>query len=699
MRPMTPKALLAPAALAALIFALAPVTPAFANANIVIVNANAAGVGFNDPTPAAPVGGNAGTTLGQQRLIAFQAAANIWGATLDSNVTIQIVSSFEPLACTATTATLGSAGTRFIFANFGSIPPFPGPQYPNTWYSQAEGNKRAGGQLNPAATCLNNGAACVSDANCPGSICTNGDIRARFNVSLGNSGCLTGIPWYLGLDDAHGTAIDLVTVLLHEFGHGLGFQQFGNLSTGAQVSGLTDVYQRNLLDTTTGKTWDQMTNAERVTSSLNLRHVVWQGSQVTSEVPSVLSFGTPNLRIDSPGSIAGNYAVGGASFGGLLTAAGVTGSIVQALDTANAAGPSTTDGCTTITNPAAIAGNIALIDRGTCGFIVKAKNAQNAGATAVIIANNAAGAPPPGLGGTDPTITIPTVSITLADANTIKAQLGTGVSGALLLDMTLRAGADGTGRAMMFAPNPVQLGSSISHWETIAFPNQLMEPAINDDLTHQVTGVDLTLAVMRDIGWFADADIDGIADASDNCPNDANADQADNDGDHLGDVCDPDDDNDGVLDGADNCPFIANADQANNDGDAQGDVCDPDDDNDGVLDGADNCPFAANADQLDTDGDGQGDACDADDDNDGVLDGADNCPLTANADQLDFDLDGIGDACDTATGPAKFKYQCMDGNFHRFDTPHKFPNQGQCVCYVMTGDVNGKGCASIKLED
>jgi len=66
-------------------------------ATIVILNANAAGVGFNDPTPAAPVGGNPGTTRGQQRLNAFQAAANIWGATLNSTVTIVVQATLEPL--------------------------------------------------------------------------------------------------------------------------------------------------------------------------------------------------------------------------------------------------------------------------------------------------------------------------------------------------------------------------------------------------------------------------------------------------------------------------------------------------------------------------------------------------------------------------------------------------------------------------
>ncbi|MGB5396097.1 MAG: S8 family serine peptidase [Gammaproteobacteria bacterium] len=47
---------------------------------------------------------------------------------------------------------------------------------------------------------------------------------------------------------------------------------------------------------------------------------------------------------------------------------------------------------------------------------------------------------------------------------------------------------------------------------------------------------------------YYDADADGVLNADDNCPNDANADQLDNDIDGLGDVCDPDDDNDGLSD-------------------------------------------------------------------------------------------------------------------------------------------------------
>jgi gliding motility-associated-like protein len=84
----------------------------------------------------------------------------------------------------------------------------------------------------------------------------------------------------------------------------------------------------------------------------------------------------------------------------------------------------------------------------------------------------------------------------------------------------------------------------------------------------------------------------------------------DNDLDGAPDNCDIDDDNDGVLDTDDNCPLQANADQADNDGDGLGDACDDDDDNDGVLDGYDNCQFTYNPGQEDIDNDGIGDICD-----------------------------------------------------------------------------------------
>ena len=172
----------------------------------------------------------------------------------------------------------------------------------------------------------------------------------------------------------------------------------------------------------------------------------------------------------------------------------------------------------------------------------------------------------------------------------------------------------------------------------------------------------LTLEVIAD-----DSDGDGVNDGVDNCPAVANADQANNDGDAIGDACDADDDNDGVLDGSDNCQFVQNAGQANNDGDALGDACDDDDDNDGVLDGPDNCNFTANAGQEDLDSDGIGDACDDDIDGDGVLNGSDNCPLTPNPLQEDNDGDGLGLACDS-NDYAPVVHEAQDANGNEGDT-------------------------------
>jgi MYXO-CTERM domain-containing protein len=90
------------------------------------------------------------------------------------------------------------------------------------------------------------------------------------------------------------------------------------------------------------------------------------------------------------------------------------------------------------------------------------------------------------------------------------------------------------------------------------------------------------------------------------------------DGDHVGDACDNangnDLDGDGVANAMDNCPLQANTDQADADNDGFGDACDgangSDLDGDGVTNEQDNCPFLANADQADADNDGFGDACD-----------------------------------------------------------------------------------------
>ena len=244
-----------------------------------------------------------------------------------------------------------------------------------------------------------------------------------------------------------------------------------------------------------------MTATERVASAINNGKLVWNGPNVTSAAASILNVGAPELVISAPASVAGTYLVGTASFGAALSATPVTGDVM----------PISTDGCTAFNaaNALAVNGNIALIDRSSaCAFVVKVKNAQNAGAIAVLIADNVAGSPPPGLGGTDATITIPSVRITQADGVTLKNQLRfrsrtkSGVRASLQLGTTQHQGLDSNGRVLMYAPNPLQFGSSVIHFDSSAFPNQLMEPAINGDLTHSVVPpFDLTFRLLQDLGW------------------------------------------------------------------------------------------------------------------------------------------------------------------------------------------------------
>lgn len=216
------------------------------------------------------------------------------------------------------------------------------------------------------------------------------------------------------------------------------------------------------------------------------------------------------------------------------------------------------------------------------------------------------------------------------------------------------------------------------------------------------------------MGYQADYDDgDSYMACADNCPYDANENQADMDEDGIGDVCD-------------NCVDIYNPDQSDEDLDGVGDLCDVcpgfadfrDDDSDGVPNGCDNCLTVINPGQDDTDLDGVGDLCDicpgfddnvdadldgvpdgcdvcpgfddlADLDEDGVPDDCDNCPELANPDQSDLDENGVGDACQAVCGDANGDGEPNVGDAV-FMISYVFKG-GAAPDPVCAGDANGDG--------
>ena len=447
-----------------LVLLIVPATQVSA-ADIFLINLDPPGTGLNDPTPATPVGGNPGTTIGDQRINVYLFAAQLWGGTIESTVPVFVGATFQPLFCSPNSAVLGAAGATWIFANF------PGAVAPNTWYHSALADALSGAQL-------------INDI----------DIISFFNSDIDDDPtCLGGGGWYYGLDNNQGPGqVDFLTVVMHEIAHGLGFSNFTNETTGTLFAELPDVYTLFTQDVSTGLTWDVMTDAERQASAVNGPNVVWNGPSVTGMAPMVLG-PRPSVKVLRPKSLKGSFEAQPASFGPPLMGGGGTTGLVVLADDGVGVG---SDACEPILNN--LDGKIALVDRGACAFTTKVGNAQAAGAKGVMVANNQPSGPAP-MGGTDPSITIPSVGITRDQGDTIKAELRPGVNVKLILDDNFSAGTT-DGYVRLYAPNPVQQGSSISHWDTSATPNLLMEPFINSDLAPSFD-LDLTPYLFEDIGW------------------------------------------------------------------------------------------------------------------------------------------------------------------------------------------------------
>lgn len=161
----------------------------------------------------------------------------------------------------------------------------------------------------------------------------------------------------------------------------------------------------------------------------------------------------------------------------------------------------------------------------------------------------------------------PTVTI-MAPSN------GSTVSGPVMVNASVNDDK-GVSRVDFFIDNTLLVSRTAAPWSTqwdsSVLPNGTRTIKVMAiDTANQEGSREVTVTSNNAPPPPPDRDGDGVADASDNCPNDANTNQANFDGDSSGDVCDNDDDNDGVVDTADACPLDPN-DTRDVDGDG---VCD-----------------------------------------------------------------------------------------------------------------------------
>jgi len=236
-------------------------------ATVKLVVNDAPGTGFNDPKPVAAVPGNPATTLGKQRVNAFQAAADIWGAKLLSNVQIEIGVQMKALECTQTSGVLGSAGASDLRRDF------PGAPRAATYYVSALANSLEGADGDQ-----------FSD-----------DLGATFNATLdeGGVGCLNGKTWWYGVNSpAPAGTIDFLGTVLHEICHGIGFATQVNGATGEKFLGNDDAFMVNLEDHNLGIIWPNLSDAQRMASATSGgTNLHWVGAKVTAESGGLLTTG------------------------------------------------------------------------------------------------------------------------------------------------------------------------------------------------------------------------------------------------------------------------------------------------------------------------------------------------------------------------------------------------------------------------
>lgn len=444
-------------------------------AQFVFITNDPTGVGFNDNTAASTLsvqvlGNNPGNTVGELRRNVLEAAGARWSQFLNSQIPILVDVDFEDLGgSSAGGIALAGASASSYVRNFPNAP------RPGIYYPLALANSLADADLRPN----------LSDI----------DITVNSNAELdGNS----GLSWYYGLDgNTPSNLINFSDVIAHELGHGLGFASFANLETGAFAFGDPDIFSTLIYDSEVFLSWESMNDSGRVTSATNDPFVVWVGPYSNTAADGVndyIASGKQSVTIAGT-----SFPAQQASFSSNISENGITGNLALVNDGVEI----TSDAAEVIINTAELSGKIALVDRGLVTFDLKVSRAQDAGALAVVIANNVGGDAliTPSGESTDP---VPVIFVSENSGINLKALLNSGnpVNVTLFTSLlTVNEGESATEfqtNIRLHAPTTLESGSSVSHWSANASPDLLMEPSINSGLNENL---DLSPILMKDIGW------------------------------------------------------------------------------------------------------------------------------------------------------------------------------------------------------
>ena len=443
-------------------------------AQFVFITNDPTGVGFNDNTAASTLsaqalGNNLGTTVGELRRNVLEAAGARWSQFLNSQIPILVDVDFEDLGgSSAGGIVLAGASASSYVRNFANAP------RPGIYYPLALASSLADADLRPD----------LSDI----------DITVNSNAELdGNS----GPSWYYGLDgNTPSNLINFSNVIAHELGHGLGFASSVNVQTGAFAFGDPDIFSTLIYDSEVFLSWENMNDSGRASSATNDPFVVWIGpysSTAADGVNDYIASGKQNFTIAGT-----SYPALKADFSSSISDDGFTGELVLVNDGVNI----TSDAAEVIINTTELSGKIALVDRGLVRFDLKVSRAQDAGALAVVIANDVEGAIfSPSGESTDP---VPVIFVSENSGINLKALLSSGnpVSVTLFTSLlTVNEGGSATEfqtNIRLHAPATLEPGSSVSHWSADASPDLLMEPSFNSGLNENL---DLSPLLMKDIGW------------------------------------------------------------------------------------------------------------------------------------------------------------------------------------------------------